>query len=183
MTPKTQALYPPIIVTLKDGNPALIRPLSTTDAEAMVTFYAGIPRGDQRHYYPHPLDREHALQNAARAESPHEVVLVLDVDGVISGYAWYRWDNDDAEKSDFGICIARPYQELGVGKLLMTRLLEIAKVIGPSIMCLTVQHANVRAVKLYTKMGFQPIREQWLERDPSSEFPSEMEYYMEQRVR
>ena len=182
MTPETQAQYPPMTVTLRDGTAAVIRPLSTADADAMVAFYAGIPRADQRHYYPHALDQEHALQNAARAESPHEVVLLLDVDGSIGGYAWYRWANDEAEQSTFGICIARPYQSTGAGRLLMTRLLEIARTVGPPVMSLTVQHANARAVQLYTKMGFQPVREQWLERDPSSEFPSEMEYYMEQQV-
>ncbi|MHB0937993.1 MAG: GNAT family N-acetyltransferase [Armatimonadota bacterium] len=183
MRPETQALYPPMTVTLRDGTVAAIRPLSTADADALVAFYAGIPRADQRHYYPHALDEEHALRNAARADSPHEVVLVLDVDDAIGGYAWYCWENDEAEQSTFGICIARPYQSSGAGRLLMTRLLEIAKTVGPPVMSLTAQHANARAVELYKKMGFQPIREQWLDRGPNSEFPSEMEYYMEQRVR
>jgi len=182
MTPETQAQYPPITVTLKDGTPAVIRPLSPNDGEALAAFYAAVPREDLRFYCPHPLDREHALRNAARAHGPHEVVLVLDAGDGIGGYAWYRWEHDDAEKSGFGICIGRPYQELGAGTALMTRLLEIARTVGPPIMCLTVQLANVRAVKLYTRMGFQVVREQMLERDPSSDFPSEPEYYMEQQV-
>jgi ribosomal protein S18 acetylase RimI-like enzyme len=183
MTSETLAKFPPLPVTLKNGVRTVIRSLSPDDGEALAAFYAGVPREDLRFYYPHALDREHALQNAARAHSPREVVLVLDSGDGIGGYAWYRWGNDDAEKSGFGICISRPYQELGAGTALMTRLLEISRVVGPPIMCLTVQLANVRAVKLYTHRGFRPIREQMCERDPAVGFPPEPEYYMETRVR
>jgi len=182
MTPETQTRYPPLPVTLKDGSRTVIRPLALDDGEALSAFYAGVPREDLRFYYPHALDREHALRNAALADSPHEVVLVLASGEGIGGYSWYRWD-EGAEKSGFGICISRPYQELGAGTALLTRLLEIAKSVGPPVMSLTVQLANARALKLYTRMGFHPVREQMCERDPSLGFPPEPEYYMEAQVR
>jgi len=181
MTPETQTHYPLLPVTLKNGAQSVIRFLSVDDGEALAAFYAGVPGEALRFYFPHALDREHALQNAARADSPLEVVLVLDTGEGIGGYAWYRWEEDGAEKSCFGICIAPRYQEVGAGTALMTRLLEIAKSVGPPVMCLTVQLANVRALKLYTRMGFRPIREQM--RDASNGFSPEPEYYMEMRVR
>ena len=183
MTPEVIALYPPLSVPLKQGDTATIRHLEPSDAEALAAFYAAVPLEDFRFYAPHPLDREHALQNAAKAHSPHEVVLVLDDGHDIGGYAWYRWDGDAAEKSGFGICIGRPYQNAGAGRLLMTRLLDIARTVGPPVMCLTVQCANTRAVKLYTSMGFQVVREQMLRRGPDSPFADEPEYYMELTVR
>ena len=183
MTPETMERFPPLVVALKNGAEVTIRPLSSDDGEALAAFYAGVPREDVRFYCPHPLDRAHALENAGRALSPYEVVLVLETPSGICGYAWYRWKDDAAEKSGFGICVARPYHGAGAGRALMARLLEIARVVGPPVMCLTVQLANTRAVKLYTRMGFRVVREQMLERDPAAEWPSELEYYMEQRVR
>jgi ribosomal protein S18 acetylase RimI-like enzyme len=50
-------------------------------------------------------------------------------------------------------------------------------------MALTVQHANARAVRLYTSMGFVPIREQTRQADPAEGFSEEPEYYMERVMR
>ena len=184
MTPETMTHYPPLAVTLQDGSPVVLRPLQPTDGEALTALYAGMPREDARFYGSCLRGRELALAKVALAESPCEVVLVLETpDGGIGGYARYRWEREQAEKSHFGICISRPYQSAGAGRALMTRLLEIARTIGPPVMCLTVQLANVRAVKLYTRMGFQVVREQMCQRDPSSEWLPEPEYYMEQRIR
>ena len=113
-------------------------------------------------------------------------------EGEIGGYAWYRWNDDAApadaqtparaEKSVFGICVRTDHQGRGAGRALLTRLSEIAKTVGPSVMSLTVQKANERAFGLYRKFGFEVVREQMLARDPDGGFDSEPEYYMERRV-
>ncbi len=184
MTPDDMTLFPPLPVTLRDGQAATIRPLVPEDAEALAVFYAGVPREDLRFYFPHPLDREHALAVAADADNPLRVTLVLALpDGRIGGYAWYRWGEPEAERSGFGICIARACQNAGAGRLLMTHLLALAKTIGPPVMCLTVQLANARAVALYQKMGFQIVRQQMVSHHPSLQMADEAEYYMEQKIR
>ncbi len=175
MTPSDQRQFPPLAITLRNGTPAVIRPLAETDGAALAQFYAGIPASDVLFYCPHPLDREHALKNAANAGSPTEVVLVLETTGGgIGGYAWYRWEAG-AQTSGFGICIAHSLQGAGAGKQLMSRLLEVAQTVGPPVMSLTVQKKNPKGVELYTKMGFSVIREQLRASD------SEPEYYMECR--
>lgn len=60
-------------------------------------------------------------------------------------------------------------------------LLEVVEYIGPQAMSLTVQKANPRAFALYSKMGFQVVREQM--RNQAEEFPPEPEYYMERNAR
>lgn len=176
--------FPPIEVTLGNGVTVSVRPLYETDAEALADFYAAVPREDLRFYLPHPLTREKALENAARADSPLEVVLVLEAPGaVIVGYAWYRWHTEDAPQSHFGICVRRGFQEAGAGTALVKRLLEIAKTVGPPVMALTVQEANKRAVKLYTAMGFRIVREQTRQANPDLGFEAEPEYAMEAKVR
>ena len=176
MTPADQERFPALPVTLRNGTPAMIRPLRETDGEALAAFYAGIPEGDAYYYCPHPLTREYALRNAANAGSPTEVVLVLEVSGCwISGYAWYRWA-EGANASTFGICVARPFQGTGAARQLIARLKEIAPTVGPPVMSLTVQKINPRAVELYKSMGFQIVRDQLRAADGCPE------YYMELKV-
>ena len=177
MTPLNQNQYPPLAIILRNGTPAVIRPLAETDGAALAQFYAGIPPEDELFYCPHPLTSEYAFKNAGQAASPTEVVLVLTTAGMsIGGYAWYRWVAG-ADVSGFGICVARSCQGAGAGPQLMARLLEIARVVGPPVMSLTVQKKNSRGVELYAKMGFRVIREQLRAAD------SEPEYYMQRSVR
>lgn len=184
MTPDEQARYPVITATLPNGSAVTLRLLNAADGEAMAEFYADIPMEHIRFYCPYPLDHAQALTNAAKANSPTEVVLVAETaEGRIAGYAWYRWSKPDDARSGFGICIRPAWQEHRLGRALMTRLLAIARQVGPPIMGLTVQLANVRAVKLYTSMGFAVVREQTRQADPARGFAEEPEYYMEMPVR
>ena len=177
MTPADQHRFPRLAVTLRNGTPAVIRPLAESDGAALAAFYAGIHPEDAFFYGPHPLTREYAVRNATNAGSPVEVVLVLEPPGGgIGGYAWYRWTEGEAS-SLFGICIARPFQGAGAGRQLLARLLEIARTVGPPVMQLTVQKKNPKAVELYTKMGFRIVRDQLRKED------GEPEYYMECQVR
>lgn len=181
MTPADRQRFPPTPATLKDGRTATLRFLRADDGPRLGDFYAGLDETAKRFYWPHLLDREHALDNAARADSPSEVVLVLETPmGALGGYAWYRW-HEPASASGFGICIAVDYQSCGAGRALMVRLLEIAREVGPPRMQLTCQHANFRAVELYQKLGFRVTREGLL--GARRQWPAEPQYWMERPVR
>lgn len=178
MTPEEQTRFPGREARLRDGRQAVIRPLSSEDGPALADFYASIPAEDRFFYCPHPLTAEKAMQNAAAADSPHEVVLVAQTPaGDIAGYAWYRWRDEDAAVSNFGICIRRTHQGVGLGGMLLSFLNDVAQCVGPKVMGLTVQKRNPRAVALYRNMGFRVVREQCRQSD------GEPEYYMEREVR
>ncbi len=175
--------FPPVKVKLKNGAFVCIRFLLPSDGKALAEFYRHVPAEDFRFYCPYPLTEQQALENAAEAFSPAKVVLVLEKEhNQIGGYCWYRWQ-EGCQCSTFGICISRSLQGTGAGKALMTRLLEIAREVGPPIMSLTVQVANVRAVNLYQKMGFVIVRKQMREEKKELNLPPEPEYYMEKKVR
>lgn len=183
MKPVDIQRFPPKELRLKNDDRATLRLLSPKDGGALAEFYKGVPLEDIRFYCPHRLDREQALANAAKAHSPMEVVLVVEtMSREIGGYAWYRWREEKSDLSTFGICVSRAWQGRGVGEVLMTRLLEIAREVGPPTMSLTVQLANERAVRLYRKMGFIVVREQMRGKHLHG-FAPEPEYYMERRVR
>ncbi|MCE5277099.1 MAG: GNAT family N-acetyltransferase [Planctomycetaceae bacterium] len=176
-------LAAPVRVTLRDGREMTIRLLAGGDGSAIAEFYASIPVEDNRYYIgPSGTTPENARLRAAAADNEFEVALVLDGgDGTIDGEAWYRWEGPDAAKSLFGICLSRRCQNSGAGRAIMTRLLEVAGRHGPAIMTLTVQKENVRAVALYTRLGFQIIREQM--RPARPDCPPLPEYYMELQAR
>jgi ribosomal protein S18 acetylase RimI-like enzyme len=141
-----------------------------------------MPRATFRFYSPHPLNHEGGAMEAAQALSPRRVALVAENAGhEIAGYAWYRWKAEDSRRSTFGICLHPDYRGIGLGQAMIARLLVIAAHVGPPVMSLTVQLANARALALYSKMGFQVVREQV--RKQIDEFAAEPEYYMEQPTR
>lgn len=183
MRPEDRARFGARRAVLRDGEAVAVRPLEPADGEALGAFYEGIPKEDFRFYCPHPLTRGKALENAAEADNPCQVVLVAEAGGGrVSGYAWYRWSGPDAAESHFGICIARSHQGRGLARALMERLMEIAAAVGPRRMRLTVQKANARAFALYRSFGFEVVREQMRGAGSCNPFPPEPEYLMEKRL-
>lgn len=177
-----QECFPPTMVTLKNGRAVTLRFLSIDDAEKLGDFYLSIERAAYRFYCPHPLTREQAAKKAAMALAPTSGVLVAENENQeIVGYASYWWNADNDKPSTFGICIQKTYRGIALGQALMARLFEVAEKVGPPMMSLTVQKANPRAFALYSKMGFQVVREQM--RKQVEEFPPEPEYYMERKAR
>ena len=172
MTPAEQDRLPPVTIRCRDGREVTLRPLRTTDGPALGDFYVCIPKADVFFYCPHPLTRDRAMQNAAQALSPTEVVLVIDPgDGTIGGYAWFRWSKG-APAAGFGICLASAFKGQGLGEAMMIKLKEIARQVGPAAIQLTVQKKNAAAFALYRRMGFEIVREQLRQPD------NEPEYFM-----
>lgn len=177
-----QERFAPTPATLKDNRVVTLRFLAIEDAERLGDFYLSIERAAYRFYCPHPLTREQAAKKVAMAFAPTSGVLVAENETQeIVGYASYWWNADDEKPSIFGICITQAYRGIALGQALMARLFEIAEKVGPPVMSLTVQKANPRAFALYSKMGFQVVREQM--RKQVEEFPPEPEYYMERPAR
>ncbi len=183
MKPEDQHLVQPTRAKLRDGREIAIRLLAASDAEAMVLFYAAIPAEDGVYYLPPSArTREKALERAAAADSPHEVCLILvDDAGMIHGEAWYRWSAERPAQSMLGIGIGRTFQGAGAGRLIMSRLIDIADRYGPPVMDLTVQVQNERAWRLYVSMGFVTVRQQI--RDAREDAPPMSEFYMERKRR
>jgi ribosomal protein S18 acetylase RimI-like enzyme len=182
MLPEDQAHYAPEAARLKDGRTVTLRFLKRDDAEKLGDFFISIERAAYRFYCPHPLTRQEGHYKAADALAPTSVRLVAESEtGKIVGYATYKWEPGNDRPGTLGICLRQPYRGLGLGQRMIARLCEVAEDVGPPVMSLTVQKANVGALALYRKMGFRIVREQ--RRGPVAEFPPEPEYYMERPAR
>lgn len=183
MKPEDKKFATPRTVKLRDGRSITIRLLDAQDAEGYVPFYTGIPEEDNIFYIgPDATTAEKARERVINfADNPYEVCLVLaDEEGGIHGEAWFRWSENDTEKSCFGICLARSMQGSGAGRLIMSRLMEIGDLYGPPVMTLTAQVDNFRAWKLYTSEGFVILKKQM--RAARKNCPEMVEFYMERQM-
>lgn len=78
--------------------------------------------------------------------------LVVDVGGVIAGYAGMWLIIDEAHVTN--IALAAAYRGAGLGEKLVRALMELARERGAVSMTLEVRVSNVKAQALYTKLGF-----------------------------
>ena len=83
--------------------------------------------------------------------------LVAEVNSKIVGFSRCEGNslNRMAHKVTFGICIAKEYWGLGIGKHLIETSLLWAKDHSIKKIELTVLETNVNAINLYTKYGFE----------------------------
>ena len=170
----------PRSITLRDGREFSIRLIEATDLPQMIVFYHDVPAIDGIYYRGTPeamVARAEKWVSAAAEKATMVCLVLVDGAGGIHGEAWYSWTIEKPEVSLFGICLRLTVQGQGVGRLMMSRLLEIGDTYGPPRMCLTVQFENTRAWKLYTALGFIPLYEQM--RGARIDAPPMPEFYME----
>lgn len=91
-----------------------------------------------------------------------DICFVAEVDKKIVGAVWVRNMDDYGHVEDgvpsFAISLYREYRGLGIGTMLMKRMLEELKERGYQKTSLAVQKANY-AVKMYKNVGFEIIDE------------------------
>jgi len=158
--------YPSDLIShwqLKEGTEVLVRPLKPEDAELEQRFVQGLL----------PETRYFRFMSALRELSPsllakltqidydREIALValieqstdLDSEIVQIGICRYA-TNPDGRSCEFAIVIADAWQHSGVGRYLMTRLIEVARERGLSVMKGVFLSSNERMIRFVQRMGF-----------------------------
>lgn len=92
----------------------------------------------------------------------HDKALIAEVDGKVAGAVWVRIMNDyghiDDSTPSFAISLYKEYRGLGIGTVMMRKMLDILKNAGYKQASLSVQKTNY-AVKMYKKVGFEILDE------------------------
>jgi L-amino acid N-acyltransferase YncA len=136
-----------------------IRPAAVTDVAAITTIYnQGIE------------DRLATLETELRtpaeraewlaARGPRHPVLVAETDGVVTGWASLNRFNPRPaydHVADFSIYIERGWRGRGVGRRLLTALVELAQALGYHKMVLAAFPFNPAGVTLYERLGFTTV--------------------------
>jgi [ribosomal protein S18]-alanine N-acetyltransferase len=80
---------------------------------------------------------------------------VLERDGALAAYG--VMSVAVGESHILNLCVDPDYQSLGLGRMLLTRLLEVAQDHDANMTFLEVRPSNFAAIKLYLDMGFDEI--------------------------
>jgi len=83
------------------------------------------------------------------------VCCVVEVDGAVSGYGIISVGAGEAHV--LNLCIAGEQRCRGVGRRLLTHLLQVAVQLGARDALLETRPSNAAALRLYRSLGFTPI--------------------------
>jgi len=94
------------------------------------------------------------------ARGPRHPVVAADADGITVGWASLNAFNPRAaydHVADFSVYVERTWRGKGVGRLLLDRLIDLARAIGYHKMVLAALASNTGGVALYTRAGFTTV--------------------------
>lgn len=98
----------------------------------------------------------HPWQRSAFAEeldNPLAVYLVLEQDGVIAAYGGFWLVLDEAQVTN--VAVHPHYQGKGLGRQLLTALMDKAAALGAVSFTLEVRRSNKAAIRLYEQAGLR----------------------------
>ena len=95
----------------------------------------------------------HAFTEAAR--NPNYRFLVAEENGEILGYCGFVYVLDEAEIPN--VCVSAEARRRGIGRALMSALVEMAGELGIVTLHLEVRKSNLPAQNLYHAIGFEEI--------------------------
>jgi RimJ/RimL family protein N-acetyltransferase len=89
--------------------------------------------------------------------NPRNLFLVAAVDARIVGFSRCEgiYLNRFSHKTEFGVCVLKEYWGYGIGKNLLKESISWADSNSIKKMTLNVLETNVKAIKLYEKLGFK----------------------------
>jgi ribosomal protein S18 acetylase RimI-like enzyme len=96
----------------------------------------------------------------------HVYTLILEYENKYIGYGHIDCDSvgkvhhTDLDKHWVGICILEQYQGKGLGKIILNKLMEVAKLNFINELYLSVDKNNIKAFSLYKKIGFEIIQDE-----------------------
>jgi len=143
------------LLTLRDGEALVARPLRAGDEARLQAFNAGLSPQSRGFFLPHAYDDATVARMIERAESGKDLTYIVLAGEEVAAY-FFLWEYTDPIPI-LGIGIADAWQGRGLGKRLMNILIDDAIQTGCDGIDLTTMLHNDRAFALYQQMGFRYI--------------------------
>jgi acetyltransferase len=156
--PQTSVPYPKDLESTgaaRDGTTIALRPVRPEDEPLLQDLFAHMSREDIRLRFFAPV-RELSHRFAARLshiDYDREMALLAQHDGMTLGVARYSAD-PDKRRAEFAIAVRSDWKGHGVGYLLMSRLIEIARAAGIGELFGDVLHENRPMLDMCRDFGF-----------------------------
>src|SRR3954463_9490747 len=145
---------------LADGTPVLVRPITPGDADALVALHARLSAdtiyrryfGARPHLSPADVDRFTRIEGRAR----FALVAARGTDLV----AVTRYEGRPGETSaELAVLVDDALQRQGVGRLLLGRLVDVARVAGQEVLVADVMAGNAGMLGLLRRLALPGRRE------------------------
>ncbi|MFC1706825.1 GNAT family N-acetyltransferase [Planctomycetota bacterium] len=141
---------------LKDGTTVLLRELDKEDVERSLRFFSALPQEDRRYLRVDVTNREvveRRLQQAVTGEV-HRVVAVLEDEIVADGALEIAGDRWHGHMGEIRVIVARKYQRLRLGALLMQELFRVAEHRQVEKVVVKLLGPQMAARKICDRLGF-----------------------------
>lgn len=154
-----------ITFTLKDGRKAVLRNGQETDAQGLYDYL--IKSAGETHFIlrepedcaAYSVEGEKKFINGS-LENPYQLMLVCEVDGVITGNCQIDFNGKVKlhHRAEIGIALLQDYWGQGIGSKMFETMIKAAKDFGGvTRLNLDVVEGNERALALYKKFGFEEV--------------------------
>ena len=138
-----------------ENSSLIIRDAEPKDAEEIIIMVKQVMK--ESGFFPHTAEEFNiTVDHEIEYMKSTALFLLAEIDGKIVGSA--TLDRSDLKKLEhnvtFGITILKEYCGLGIGSILMEKVIEWTKSEGVEKIELEVFENNISAIKLYNKFGF-----------------------------
>ncbi|MGD9567213.1 MAG: GNAT family N-acetyltransferase [Sedimentibacter sp.] len=149
-------------ITLKNGEVCVLRSPQDTDAEQMLD-YLKKTAAETNFLLRYPeevimtIEEEKNFINSIR-ENPRGIMICAFIGDKIVGSTNLIGVGERfkiSHRASFGVAVVKDAWHLGIGKALITEILQIAKDTGFELVELEVASTNHNAIKLYEQLGFK----------------------------
>lgn len=144
-----------------NGHELLLRNARLDDADMLIAYLKTVCE-ETKFLIKEPEEITFTLEDeqnfiASQNESPCDLMLLGFLDGEYVGNCSFSGNTVSRHhhRASMGIALYQKYTGMGIGKIMIERLLETAKKIGIEQMELEVVADNERAISLYRKLGFE----------------------------
>ena len=146
-------IYP---IVDRNGANYSIHKISLKEVYSLANFFSELSSSTIKLFHPHPFDITF-LKKILKDGKDLRVIL-RNSNNKIIGYAFLSKVLLNPGIGYFGIVISEQFQGRGLGELFTRALMEIGKAEMCNKIILNVYNDNLRAKKLYVKLGFKKIR-------------------------
>ncbi|HWB49499.1 MAG TPA: bifunctional acetate--CoA ligase family protein/GNAT family N-acetyltransferase [Stellaceae bacterium] len=152
------APYPRHIETIgaaRDGTPIALRPVRPEDEPLLQDLFAHMSAEDKRlRFFAAMRELGHALAaRLSQIDYDREMALIALHDGVPLGVARYAADPDRL-RAEYAVAVRSDWKGCGVGHLLMTRLIDVARAAGIGELSGEVLRENKPMLDMCRALGF-----------------------------
>ena len=145
------------IEVLKDGSTVLLREPTMDDVECSLHFYRNLPPEDRRYFKLDVTKRDVVRRRIRQATEGHihRVVAIIEDKIVADGTLEFSEDMWRRHLGEIRVVVAREYQRLGLGKLIIADLHRTAQQHGVEKIVAKMAAPQVAARKIFERLGFR----------------------------